>query len=322
MWQPTASFTHLKARAEILATIREFFRLRGVLEVETPVLSLATVTDPHLSSLTCQYTLAGDSQASTLYLQTSPEYAMKRLLAAGSGPIYQITKAFRDDPQGRYHNPEFTMLEWYRPGFTHRDLMIEMDALLRKVLRCEIAHCVCYQDLFEQYCGFDPHEASVDGLRAYAQSQELNIHQPEHIKEVTTWLQLIMHHVIEPHLGFDHSPVFVSDFPAAQAALAKIDPGPPAIAERFEVYWRGMELANGFHELLDVDEQRARLLTDNAWRKANGLREMPIDDRFLAALEHGLPACAGVALGIDRLVMAALGGDHLSAVLAFPIDRA
>jgi lysyl-tRNA synthetase class 2 len=321
-WRPSSSISVLKQRANILATIRDLFHLRQVMEVETPALSLATVTDPHLDSISCQYTLLGDSQPRSLYLQTSPEYAMKRLLAAGSGPIYQISKAFRFDSAGRYHNPEFTMLEWYRPGFSHRDLMIEMDALLRKVLQCEIAQCVTYAELFQQYCGLDPHHTSVAALQAFAKQQGLQIHQAEAIQDLTTWLQLLMQAFIEPHLGFDHRPTFVTDFPAAQAALAKIDPGPPAVAERFEVYWRGMELANGFHELLDPQEQRRRLEADNAWRAQHGKATMPIDERFLAALAHGLPACAGVALGIDRLVMAALSADSLADVLTFPIDRA
>ena len=322
LWQPTCSIDTLKRRAEIIALIREFFRLRNVLEVETPALSLATVTDPHLTSLTSQYVLSGDKNPVNLYLQTSPEYAMKRLLAAGSGPIYQISKAFRDDRAGQYHNPEFTMLEWYRPGFTHHDLMIEMDGLLRKTLNCETAQCFSYGDLFDRYCGIDPHQTLVPELIEVAQQHKLNIHQPEAITDVTTWLQLLMSSVIEPHLGFLQRPAFVVDFPAAQAALARVQPGPPAIAERFEVYWQGMELANGFHELLDPFEQRRRLNVDNAWRSEQSMTQMPLDERFLAALEHGLPACAGVALGIDRLVMAALRLDTLAEAIAFPIDRA
>lgn len=322
MWQPTCSIDTLKRRAEIISTIREFFRIRNVLEVETPLLSQATVTDPYLTSLTSSYLLPGAKDISTLYLQTSPEYAMKRLLAAGSGPIYQICKAFRDDALGQQHNPEFTLLEWYRPGFSHHDLMIEMDALLRKTLVCETAQCFSYGALFQQYCGIDPYETSVATLRAVAHEQGMDIHQADTILDVTTWLQLLMSEVIEPHLGFDKRPAFVIDFPAAQAALARVNPGPPATAERFEVYWQGMELANGFHELRDPFEQRRRLDADNAYRLSQGLPLMPIDTRFLAALEHGLPACAGVALGIDRLVMAALRENAIAAVISFPIDRA
>lgn len=322
MWQPTCLLDTLKRRAEIIATIREFFRLRNVTEVETPLLCQATVTDPHLTSLTCSYLLPGAKEAVLLYLQTSPEYAMKRLLAAGSGAIYQISKAFRDDRLGKQHNPEFTLLEWYRPGFTHHDLMIEMDGLLRKTLQCESAQCFSYGELFQQYCALNPYQTSVTELRNCAEFHDVNIHRPEAITDVTTWLQLLMSERIEPQLGFGGRPAFVIDFPAAQAALARIHPGPPPVAERFEVYWQGMELANGFHELRDPHEQRRRLLADNANRRANDLPEMPLDERFLAALEHGLPACSGVALGIDRLVMAALSCDSIADVLAFPVDRA
>lgn len=321
-WQPTISISALKKRAEILAKIREFFAIRGIIEVETPILSQATVTDPHLGSLTTFCPVVGQNHPQKFYLQTSPEFAMKRLLVAGSGPIYQIGKSFRADLRGNYHNPEFTMLEWYRPGFTHGDLMIEVDGLLRRILNCEVANCESYGDLFKKYCELDPYVASVAELRACAEKHQIDIHDADTIDEVTPWLYLLMMHLIEPHLGQNNRPTFVVDFPAAQAALAKVNPGPPAVAERFEVYWRGMELANGFHELCDADEQRRRFVADNEWRKANGLEEMPIDENFLAALEHGLPACAGVALGIDRLVMAALAETDLGNVLTFSIERA
>ncbi len=321
-WQPTYTMATLKRRAEIMATIREFFRLRHVIEVETPLLCQASVTDPHLTSLTSRYLLPGAKEAASLYLQTSPEYAMKRLLAAGSGAIYQITKAFRDDRLSKLHNPEFTMLEWYRPGFSHHDLMIEMDGLLRKVLQCESAQCFRYGELFQQYCAIDPYNTSVVELKHCADFHGLSIHCPETMLDVTTWLQLLMSALIEPHLGYKQRPAFVIDFPAAQAALARINPGPPAVAERFEVYWQGMELANGFHELLDPIEQRQRLMADNAYRSAHGLPIMPLDEHFLAALEHGLPACAGVALGVDRLVMAALSLQSIQNVIPFPVDRA
>lgn len=320
-WQPSISVSHLKARAEIYAKIREFFSVRAVLEVETPLLCHSTVTDPHLESLHALCPVPGAATAEKFYLQTSPEYAMKRLLAAGSGPIYQISKAFRFDQRGSLHNPEFTLLEWYRPGFTHGDLMIEVDALLRRVLACEVAQCISYGTLFEQYCGLNPYQASTSELIACATKQGLDIAQADQLDH-TTWLQLLMMHLIEPHLGQNNRPTFVTDFPEAQAALAKINPGPPPVAERFEVYWQGMELANGFHELCDAREQRQRFIKDNVWRKNNHLPEITIDERFLAALEHGLPACAGVALGLDRLVMAALHQKDIGTILAFPIERA
>jgi len=219
------------------------------------------------------------------------------------------------------HNPEFTMLEWYRPGFTHRDLMIEMDGLLRRILNCEVAKIESYGDLFLRFCEIDPYNTNVEELKACAKKQGLDMHGDKE-PSLTFWLQLLMSEVIEPHLGCDQRPTFVTDFPVEQAALAKINPGPPAVAERFEVYWRGMELANGFHELCDAEEQRRRFEENNRVRREQGLPEMAMDENFLAALVHGLPACAGVALGVDRLVMAALGCDTISDVIAFPADRA
>ncbi|MCD6047362.1 MAG: epmA [Gammaproteobacteria bacterium] len=313
-WKPTASIAHLKMRAEILAKIREFFAIRKVMEVETPSLSHSTIPDPCILSFQVLNT--------DLYLQTSPEFAMKRLLAAGSGPIYQIAKAFRVDESGRLHNPEFTMLEWYRPGFTHRDLIIEVDALLRRILNCEVSKCETYGDLFQQYLQINPYQTSLEELKDCAQKNQIEVFDAEKFTTVTDWLQLLMAHIIEPHLGQNHQPTVVTDFPIAQAALAKADPYNPLVAERFEVYWKGMELANGFHELCDAKEQRKRFEANNAERCAQGLPEIPLDENFLAALEHGMPACAGVALGIDRLVMAALNLDNIADVIAFPVERA
>jgi elongation factor P--(R)-beta-lysine ligase len=320
-WQPTINLVDLKQRAEIYSKIRDFFSVRSVLEVETPVLTQATVTDPHLTSLSTYCPVPGKAEPQKYYLHTSPEYAMKRLLAAGSGPIYQISKVFRADMRGALHNPEFSLLEWYRPGFTHGDLMIEVDALLRRILHCEVAHSVSYGALFAEYCQLNPYDATLEELQACAARYNLDVNQSDTL-DVTGWLQLLMMYLIEPKLGQNNRPTFVTDFPVAQAALAKINPGPPAVAERFEVYWQGMELANGFHELCDPVEQRRRFTADNAWRMAHGLPEIVNDERFLAALTHGLPACAGVALGLDRLVMAALQQKEISAVLAFPIECA
>ena len=322
MWKPTTTQLALQMRAEVLAKIREFFSIRKVMEVETPLLSQHSVTDPHIASLSLECLLPGNASARKLYLQTSPEFAMKRLLAAGSGPIYQICKAFRSDESGRLHNPEFTMLEWYRPGFTHRDLMIETDGLLRRILNSEVAKCQTYQELFEHYCALDPFKTNVSELKACAKKNNIPVEHLENVNDITPWLQLLMHALIEPHLGFHNQPCIVTDFPIAQAALSRADRYNPDVAERFEVYWQGMELANGFHELCDANEQRRRFEADNVWRKENGLPEMPIDERFLAALEHGLPSCAGIALGVDRLIMAAMSSKELSEVLAFPLERA
>ncbi len=318
-WQPTASWRNLRRRAEILAEIRGFFAARGVLEVETPLLSAAAVTDLHLHSL------ATDLDGRTLYLQTSPELAMKRLLAAGSGPIYQISKAFRGGGEvGRRHNPEFTLLEWYRPGFDHHALMDEMDELLEQILGVPAAERLTYGELFERHVGLDPHRAGVAELRRAAAEHGLDPGLGTADRD--DWLHLLVGCVLEPRLGRGR-PTFVHDYPASQAALARVRPGNPPVAERFEVYVEGVELANGFHELTDPIEQRRRFDADlearrAAGREGSGLPAVPIDERLLAALEAGLPDCAGVALGVDRLAMVALGAESLDEVMAMPIDRA
>lgn len=319
-WQPTASMTQLKKRSAIIARIRQFFAERAVWEVDTPALSQAAVTDVHLHSFSTSLVGPGFAKGLPLYLMTSPEFHMKRLLAAGSGAIYQISKAFRNEEAGRYHNPEFTMLEWYRPDFDHHQLMDEMDALLQAVLRCQGATRMSYQAAFQSCTGLCPLRADIDQLRALAATQGLaDITEDETDKD--TLLQLLFSVMVEPNIG-QQAPAFVYDFPASQAALAKISEADPRVAHRFEVYFQGIELANGFYELQDAQEQRRRFEADNAMRVARGLRPQPIDQHLLAALEAGLPDCAGVALGIDRLVMLALGCDHIDAVTAFPVSRA
>ena len=321
-WRPTTSPEVLRLRAELLALVRRFFAERGVLEVETPLLSAATVPDLHLASLSLR--LEAPGAPSRAYLQTSPEFAMKRLLAAGSGAIYQVCKAFRDGEAGRSHNPEFTILEWYRPGLDHFALMDEMDELLAAVLGTGPAERVAYGRVFERHLGIDPHRAPIADLRRAAEAcgVELAGAGPE---DRDGWLQLLMSHAIEPELGRGR-PSFVHDFPASQAALARVRPpaeaGGVALAERFEVYARGVELANGFHELADAAEQRRRFERDLERRRDAGLPAVPIDERLLAALDAGLPDCAGVALGIDRLLMLRAGESDLRRVISFPIDRA
>lgn len=311
-WRPTASRAALERRAALLGAIRAFFAARGVVEVETPLLSAATVTDPHLTS----FRVAGAERP--FYLQTSPEYAMKRLLAAGSGPIYQITKAFRQGEAGRTHNPEFTILEWYRPGWDHHALLDEMDALLGETLDAPAAERTTYAELCARHLGVDAHRDDVEHLRAAAAEHGLG---DVGGLDRDGWLQLLLSHVVEPRLGRGR-PTFVLDFPASQAALARIRDGDPPVAERFEVYVEGVELANGFHELADADEQRRRFERDLAQRRARGLEEVPIDERLLAALESGFPDCAGVALGVDRLAMLESGLTRVAEVVAFPVDRA
>jgi len=319
MWKPTATLENLRQRANLIAKIRQFFAERDVLEVETPVMSHSTVTDPYVVGIPALFSAMGETQERVLYLQTSPEYAMKRLLAAGSGSIYQINKAFRQGEIGIYHNPEFSILEWYRPGFDHHALMSEMDDLLQLILKTPPAERLSYAELFERQLGFNPHYATPDVLAACAKQQKIVISSP--VVERDVWLDLLWTHCIEPVVGQER-PIFLYDFPASQAALAKVRDEEPAVASRFEVYFKGIELANGFHELQDAKEQASRFNKDLAYRARHGLAERPIDQRFLAALEYGLPDCSGVALGIDRLMLLALNCERVSEVLSFAFEVA
>ncbi len=322
-WQPTASLANLQLRAQVLRTIREFFVKRNVLEVETPLLSHATVTDIHLHSLATAYHQPGESNTfgECFYLQTSPEFAMKRLLAAGSGSIYQICKAFRDQEKGRQHNGEFTILEWYRPGFDHHQLMDEMDQLLQTVLSVSAAQRLSYAQAFQHYLAIEPHGANVNALQQCAQQHGIDVVVGLAHDDRDAYLSLLMTHLIEPQLG-QQAPTFIYDYPVSQAALAKIRQGEPSVAERFEVYVKGVELANGFHELTDSAEQRHRFEADLQQRREKDLPKVVMDERLLAALKHGLPACAGVALGIDRLVMLAAQSHALDNVMSFTMINA
>ncbi len=314
-WQPDASVECLRQRAKLLAKIRRFFSERYVMEVETPLLSRATVTDVQLHSL--QTKVAGN----TYYLQTSPEYAMKRLLAAESGAIYQLCKAFRDDEQGQWHNPEFTLLEWYHPGFDHHDLMIEVDQFLKFILTCGPAELISYQQVFSNILKINPFAITDDDLIDLAKQHGLADVVGVANIERDLALQWLMSEVIEKNIG-EKTPCFVYDFPASQAALAIIRQDTVPVAERFEVYYHGIELANGFHELADAKEQRQRFERDLEKRKHCGATAVPIDENLLSALESGLPNCAGVALGVDRLMMLAMNKTHLSQVISFTINNA
>ncbi|WP_440872834.1 elongation factor P--(R)-beta-lysine ligase [Vibrio diabolicus] len=319
-WQPTASIDQLRQRATLIASIRQFFADRQVMEVDTPAMSHATVTDIHLHTFQTEFVGPGYADGSKLFFMTSPEFHMKRLLAAGSGCIYQINKAFRNEENGRYHNPEFTMLEWYRVGFDHHKLMDEMDDLLQLVLKCGAAQRMTYQQAFIDVLGVCPLEGSMTELKTAASKLGLSdIAEPEEDRD--TLLQLLFSVGVENKIGQD-VPAFVYDFPASQAALAKINPQDHRVADRFEVYFKGIELANGFHELDNPKEQLARFEQDNAKRLDMGLKPQPIDYHLISALEAGLPDCAGVALGIDRLIMLALGCDHIDQVTAFPFPIA
>jgi lysyl-tRNA synthetase class 2 len=316
-WEPTASLAALRLRARLLARTREFFARRGVLEVETPVLGSSTATDPHIESVSCS--IAGSRR----YLQTSPELFMKRLLAAGSGPIYQLGKVFRDGESGSRHNPEFTLLEWYRPGLDHHGLMDEVDEFLQVVLGCDASIRETYASAFEREVGIDPHRASARDLSERADARGLVVAGAGAFSR-EDWLHLLMAEMVEPRLG-SARPHFLYDFPRELCALARVrrgEGGAADVAERFEVYFRGLELANGYHELTDASEQRERFLADIASRRALGRPVPPTDERMIAALRHGLPPCAGVALGFDRLVMIAADAKSIDAVLSFSSGRA
>lgn len=324
-WLPNANIKLLKQRATIIQKIRVFFIERELLEVETPALSQSGVTDPHLFCFKSYFVGADidakniEEQGVPLYLQTSPEFHMKRLLAAGSGSLFQIAKAFRNEESGRYHNPEFTLLEWYRVGFDHFQLMDEMDQLLRLVLNCGQAKRLTYQQAFKQVLNVDPLSASLEVLKLSGSALNLgDVLDKE--SDVDTVLQLLFCIAIEPVIAND-CPCFIYNFPASQAALARISNDDERVAERFEVYYKGIELANGFHELSDSVEQLKRFEKDNILRKKKALPEMPIDTRFIESLNN-LPDCAGVALGIDRLIMLVTEQKHIDNVLSFTIKGA
>lgn len=318
-WQPSASIETLKLRAHLLSKIRDFFRERGVMEVETPLMSHTSVTDPHIHSIPVRFQWHPSKPHQSYYLQTSPEYAMKRLLASGIGSIYQITKAFRQGEVGDLHNPEFTLLEWYRVGFDHHALMDEMDEFLQCILGCKGCEKKRYAELFEHFLGIDPHQADVATLSVCARDANLDIQEKNLDRD--DWLLLLMSYLIEPFLGKD-IPCFVYDFPASLAALARINPYNANVASRFEVYFHGIELANGFHELNDAREQRQRFQKNCMERKKLGFEEIAIDENFIAALDAGLPDCAGVALGIDRLLMLSTQHKCIADVISFDITRA
>ena len=317
-WRPTAALGALQRRAALLHAARTFFADRRVLEVETPILSMSAVSDPQIESLATR--IAG--LPAPVYLCTSPEYAMKRLLAAGSGDIYQICKVFRDGERGRWHNPEFTLIEWYRLGFDDARLMTEVEALLSEMLspyrKLAPAERLSYADALERHAGIDAYAAS-DGELMDSAARHGIVCRAELDRDAK--LDLLMGLVVTPRLGLER-PCFIVDYPASQAALARLKPGLPPVAARFELFLDGVELANGFHELLDGGDQRARFVQDLRLRHARGQVEPPLDERMLAAMAAGLPDCAGVALGFDRLAALAIGAPRLADAMAFTIANA
>ena len=314
-WQPAAGIEQIRARAALLYRLRQFFAERGIVEVETPLLCDRGVTDPAIEPLMVEQ---GVSLRHSRYLQTSPEYAMKRLLAAHGEPIFQIGKAFRDGEAGARHNPEFTLLEWYRPGFGQHQLMDEVADLVRLCLGERPLHKRSYRQLFLDLLEVDPFTASVDQLQTVAR----NYLDPGTLSgDRDLWLDLLMSHTIEPQLAA-LGMCFVYDYPASQAALSCLVPvDDVVVGQRFELYVDGMELANGYFELTDAEEQRRRFEQDNLRRREHGLSERPLDERLLAAMSHGLPSCAGVALGVDRLLMLVTGVSDIREVLAFDWER-
>lgn len=320
-WQPTASLDMLKTRARLLTKLRAFFAEKNILEVQTPVLSHAGNTEPTIETFVTQQH-KNSSQPS--FLNSSPEFAMKRLLASGCGSIYQITPAFRQSEQSKKHNPEFTMLEWYRTDFDHHALMGEVNALLRFVaehfLTLERSQFYSYQDAMIKFADIDPFKASIEELNAAVKNAGIEVVGMDNAS-YDNWLDLLMSQVVENNMPLN-CPVFIYDYPASQAALARIRQGSPAVAERFELYLNGMELANGFHELSDAEEQTERFKNEQDLRKKLKLPGIPADYHLIEALKHGLPDCAGVAVGLDRLLMVLTGAEHINDVLTFPFDRA
>ena len=302
----------------MLAGIRAFFAQAGVLEVETPMLSQAAATDVQIESF------AVPVGALNRYLHTSPEFPMKRLLAAGSGDVYQVCRVFREDEAGRYHNPEFTLLEWYRLGWDAERLTEEVIELIGSVAQAlgrsapNAVRRLSYAQAFDEALGIDPQRATADMLAAVAHGQGLQV-----VGELDrdAWLDLLFSECVAAAFAPDRLTV-IDEYPASQAALARVRPGTPPVAERFEVFAGPVELANGFHELADAREQAARFEADNRARVALGRTAMPVDQRLVAALEAGLPDCSGVALGLDRLLMWLGGWERIDEVFAFPWARA
>jgi lysyl-tRNA synthetase class 2 len=306
----------LRLRARLYARVRRFFAERDVLEIETPILSAAGSTDPNIESFTTRFSGHVDAGAPLRWLRTSSEFPQKRLLAAGIGDCYELGRVFRNGEAGRRHNPEFTMLEWYRVGWDHRRLIDETVELVRAALalvgKSAEVQKYTYRELFRTALNLDPFAASDAELQAALGDVQIDAHGLRR----DDWLDLLLTHRIQPTFPADRITV-ISDYPATQCALAKIRADDSPVAERFELYVGVQELANGYHELTDAAEQRARFERDNARRRQRGLIEVPIDARLLAALEQGMPDCAGVALGVERLLMAMLGTDDIRDVLAF-----
>lgn len=329
---PTASLRTLELRARALAATRRFLDARGYFEVDVPLVSADRVIDPHLAPfavLPVDGTSLGDQGGSvpTHHLQTSVEFGMKRLLAAGARAIYQLSHVFRAGERGPRHNPEFTMLEWYRIGDTHVEQMAETEALVAELfalvgnpLPVPFGR-LTYQQAFERSLRIDPLRASVAEMARVAAEQGVSVPESLAPHDRDGWLNLLLAFCVEPHLGVTR-PEFVCDYPASQGALARLRPGEPPVAERFELYLRGVELCNGYHELTSAPELRQRIKAESDRRACEGLPPLPVHNRLLDSMESGLPPCAGTALGFDRVLMLAVGASRIDEVIPFPWDRA
>ena len=313
-WRPTATLEALRFRARCLRTVREFFHIRDVLEVETPIASPSGTVDLWIDSFEVRSQLRRDP----LWLQTSPEFHMKRLLAAGSGSIWQMSRVFRDEGRGRWHNNEFSMLEWYRPGWTLRDLCTEVEDLVRALSPgLPAARWMSFREAFVERAGIDPFADPISKIREAAEESCAVVPALGDIDR-DGWLDLLMVSRVEPGLG-EHGPVFLWGYPPSRAALARIGhEGETPVALRAELYWKGVELTNAYDELIDPSEQRTRFQEEHRARLALSKPTPPIDHSLVEALRHGMPQGAGVALGFDRLVALAYGADSISKVIAFP----
>jgi lysyl-tRNA synthetase class 2 len=319
MYQSQASIDHLRTRAELLRSARSFFDERRFLEVQTPVLSRSTVIDRHLDPIELEMQLPGLGLA-TWYLQTSPEQSMKRLLASGIGSIYQIGPVFRSAELGEWHNPEFTMAEWYDVGAGFEQGLTLLDELLQTLLGCDAAERVQFQQVFQIATGLDLFRTDSDALAKWCVDHGL-VHDIRWTTDWDTWVNLIFSERVQPQLG-PQRPVLVTHFPASQAALAKVSEDDPRTAERFEAFYRGVELANGYHELLDADQLHQRSIEANQQRVGDGKRALPLQNHLIDAMRNGLPASCGCALGFDRVVMLACKATQLADVIAFDAFRA
>jgi len=313
-WKPATSLETLKIRARVLQSVRAFLAARDVLEVETPILSRSAITDPQLESFKTQFNQCD------YYLHTSPEFYMKRLLASGSGDVFQIARVFRIDEQGRNHNPEFSMLEWYRLGLDHHALMDEMEDLIKNIFSDKqeniIFERISYQQAFQNKLGIDPLESNAQQLEKCTRDNNISIPQGMDMDDKDMWLDWLMIMSIGPSFsknGF----TFLYDYPASQAALARLSDRDSRIAHRFELFAGELELANGFYELTDAEEQSARFMNENRLREQRGQKAMPIDLNLLKALKAGMPECSGVAIGLDRLLMVLTGAEHIRDVITF-----